>query len=152
MELLSQRADQGGAADVAQALVELFGQVVAIAGRLEQGRSFLHAHTSEALARERTDLELGALEADAAQLRQIAASRRSLERRAVVSRKVAADVGRLSGRLLAASEEIEALYARIVESVASPELGYEVRAYVTAAQAAMDAYEATAEEMSALDS
>lgn len=133
--------------DVGEHLAGLLGHVYAMGERLAEGRRFLEAHDPDRLARERSELELELVGAQAGQIQDLKRAMASLERRAGHVGKVAQEVDQLASRLGAAVAELQELEARLAAELGSEELLYELRAYQQAAELALEAYNQTWREL-----
>lgn len=136
-------------ADLCRELSQLLGAIHRLGERLGEARSFLERNDADALARERTDLELRRLEADASQIIALRKAAASLDERASLAERVRGEVGGIESRLVASGQELEALRARIEAGAAdsAEDLSHELRAYHQSASLALDAFESTRSEL-----
>lgn len=132
--------------DLCRELAQLLTAIHQLGSHLAEARTFLARNDTDALARERTELELRRLEADAAQLVALKKAEAALSARAALAERVRGEVAGLEGRLVAAGQELEALCAR-VEARTTDDLVHELRAYQQSASLALEAFEATRAEL-----
>ncbi|HHO49579.1 MAG TPA: hypothetical protein ENK18_01620 [Deltaproteobacteria bacterium] len=133
--------------DLCRELSQLLQAIHRLGEHLAEARGFLLRNDTDHLARERTELELRRLGADAAQLVALKQAEAALGERAVLVERVRGEVGGLEARLVAAGQELEALCARIEARSNTEDLAHELRAYQQSAGLALDAFEATRAEL-----
>lgn len=128
-------------AEVSGRVVDVVGALEAVAHRLAEARQFIERHGSDALARERTELELSMIGASAAAIREHRRSLDALNERARLAGDLQHHIGTLVLRLDAGGHELEALHARVGSQLGDETLLHELRAYQTSARAALDAFQ-----------
>lgn len=144
--------------DVGAEVVKLFGRICAVAEELARARKFVRENDGDAIARQRADTEVKSLGAKMAERTANDATLQALEERAKHAATVAGEVGVMNARLMAAVASLETLNTRLSRSALSTEersarvegVLDELQAQHADAERALQAYAATAREISRL--
>ncbi|MBT3224061.1 MAG: hypothetical protein HN348_33755 [Proteobacteria bacterium] len=142
--------DSAAAWAVAEELVELVRRNWSLAERLAEARRLVKQNDGNALARQQTDIEMELVGADAAQLRSLKMAQKALDSRRKLTIKLESDILTMAGRLAQSAEEIDAFVLKIQDEIGSEDVLHQVRAYQQSANAAIDIYVKTKEELDAL--
>lgn len=142
--------DSAAAWAVAEELVELVRRNWALAERLGEARRLIKQNDGDTLARRQTDIEMALVGADAAELRSLKMAQKALDRRRKLAIKLESDVQTMAGRLAQSAEEMDAFVLKIQDQIGSEDVLHEVRAYQQSANAAIDIFAKTKEELDAL--
>ncbi len=149
--LLSRPSGLAAAAeDLAVRLVAVVEGVFAVGRRLAEARAFIEIHSTEHVAREKADLELAMIGASPEVIRSHRRDMAAIDARVRLSSRVIGEIPALEARLLAAGSELEALNVRMGTGCEAEELVHEMRAYQQSATAALEAFESTWSEVTAL--
>lgn len=153
-----QRELGAAAVDVAAQVRALFVKVCAVAEELGRARRFLRENDPEVIARHRAEAEVSSVGASLAERTAHQATLGAMEDRARHAGTVAGEVGVLNARLLSAVASLETLNTRLARAALSSEersarvegVLESLRAQEVEAERALQAYAATAREISRL--
>jgi len=151
--------DEAVSREVSGEIVSLLERVYELGERLAEARQYVKRHDVDAISREQADLEIRLEESTTVEERtSLREAMKGLEERARHAATVNQEIRTLSARLTAASSGVETLAARLARGATDPdqvtsgsrEALRDVREQQEAAERALQAYAATAQEVKRL--
>lgn len=136
--------------DVEERVCDLLAHIYDIGVHLADARAFTAANSTDAIAKEKAEVELALVGASAAEIRPLKATMTRLDGRRSLAQRVEADARTLAVRLQSAGSELEDLHARLSATAEPDALLHELRAYERSARLALEAFATTEAEMDRL--